>query len=84
MPSPTIPQGRLYYPILQIGTLRLVAVMGLVQRHTATVRQMRCRMEDLASGLVFLLSQTFIFKVARQAPSSDSFGAEHTSLSNQP
>lgn len=70
-----IPQGRLYCPILQIGTLRLVAVMGLVLNHTATVRQMRCKMKDFASWFVSLLSQTSIFEAARQAPSSESFGA---------
>lgn len=84
VPSPTILQGRLSYLILSIGRLRVVEVLELVQGHTATVRQIRYRMEDLASGLVSLPSETLIFKVARQAPSSESVRAEHLSLNNQP
>lgn len=58
VPFPATPQGRLCHPILQTGRLKLVAVMKLVQGHPASGRQMRCRTEDWANGLVSLPSST--------------------------
>lgn len=41
---------QLYYPILELGRLRLIEAMELIQGRTAIVRQMRPRMKDLVTG----------------------------------